>query len=151
MDYNTFEQNLWHGAGQGTANAALWYITLLDVLVDAYYDHIQPSTLQDPTRNIEVIQSIKAFTDNVAMSASMLTNSLQDLIRTAQTQLCWWDMLIKVTGSELNPSKCCGTISTWQPDKFGILQQVHPNPNEIRLTLSDMDPKDQIPILPTVT
>jgi len=56
MDYNTFEQNPWHGAGQGATNAALRYITLSDVLIDAYHDHIQPSTLQDPTKNIEVVK-----------------------------------------------------------------------------------------------
>jgi len=44
-DYNTFEQNPWHGAGQGAANAALWYITLLDVLINAYHEQTQPCIL----------------------------------------------------------------------------------------------------------
>jgi len=40
-DYNTFNQHPWHGAGQGTANAALCYIILLDTLIDAYHEKIQ--------------------------------------------------------------------------------------------------------------
>jgi len=32
-DYNTFEQHPWYGAGQGAADAALWYIVLSDSLL----------------------------------------------------------------------------------------------------------------------
>jgi len=93
-----------------------------------------------------VIKSIKAFIDDVAMSASKTTSSIQALKNEAQHQLRWWNDLIKVTGGELNPSKCCGTIAAWQPDKFGILCPVYHGPNEIKITLSEMDPQ-QIPKL----
>jgi len=126
---------------------SLWLWALSDVLINTYHDHIQPSTIQDPTKNLKVVKSIKAFIDNVTMSNSMNTNTIQDLTTAAQTQLWWWDMLIKVTGGELNPSKCCGTIAHWKPDKFGILCQAHPRPNEIKITLSDMALTHQIPIL----
>ncbi len=145
MDYNTFKHHPWHGAGQGAADTALCYIALSDVLIDAYHDHIQLSTIQDPTKNLKVVNSIKAFIDDIAMSTSTNTNTIQDLTTAAQTQLHWWNTLIKVTGGELNPSKCCGAC--WKPDKFGILCQAHPAPNEIQITLSDMAPKHQIPIL----
>jgi len=96
---------------------------------------------------IKVTKSIKAFIDDVAMSATMLSSRIQDLIMKVQTQLQWWDKQIKVTGGELNPSKCCRAIHTWQPDKLGILQAVQPNPDKMKITLSDKDPMDQIPIL----
>ncbi len=147
-DYNTFEQHPWHGAGQGAADAALRYIALSDVLIEAYHENIQLSTIQDPTKNLEVVKSIKAFIDDVAMSAGTANNTNQDLAKVAQKQLRWWDALIKVTGGELNPSKCCGVITQWQPDKFGILRQIHPEHNAIKITLSDMAPTQQIPILP---
>jgi len=38
----------------------------------------------DLAMTIKVAKSIKAFIDNVAMSASTLTNSLQDLVMKAQ-------------------------------------------------------------------
>jgi len=44
----------------------------------------------------------------------------------AQTKLDWWDQLVKVTGGELNPKKCCGLLYTWTPDKRGILQMQQP-------------------------
>jgi len=146
-DYNTFEQHPWHGAGQGTADAALCYISLSDVLIDAYHENIQPSTIQDPTKNLKVVKSIKAFIDDVAISAGMTNNTTQDLATVAQTQLQWWDVLIKVTGGALNPSKCCGAIAQWQPDKLGILRQTYPEHNEIKITLSDTALTQQIPIL----
>jgi len=42
LEYNTFEDHPWHGAGQGAANAALRYIALSDSLINAYHAHFQP-------------------------------------------------------------------------------------------------------------
>ncbi len=145
-EYNTSEQQPWHGAGQGAADAALWYIALSDVLINAYHDHIQPTNIQDPTKNLKLVKSIKAFIDDVAMSVNTQTNSIQDLAHQAQNQLRWWNDLIRVTGGELNPSKCCGAIAAWQPDKFGILRPAYLEHNEICMTLTDTDTQ-QIPML----
>jgi len=145
-DYNMFEQNPWHGAGQGAADAALQYIALSDVLIDAYHDHIQPSTIYDPTQNLKVVKSIKAFIDDVAMSVSTTINSVKELANKAQHHLRWWNDLIRVTGGELNPAKCCGAIVEWQPDKYGILRQIHHERNDIRMTLSETD-MQHIPML----
>jgi len=51
-DYNTFEQHPWHGAGQGAADVALWYIALSDSLIDAYHSKIQPWIIKDPTKSM---------------------------------------------------------------------------------------------------
>jgi len=50
--YNTFSQHPWHGTGQGAADAALWYIILLDTLIDAYHTKVAPSSLHDPMKRI---------------------------------------------------------------------------------------------------
>jgi len=68
-DYNTVEAHPWHGAGQGAANAALCYIVLSEMLVDAYHLHFQPWTMHDPTLTMTLLKSIKVFIDDVAMSA----------------------------------------------------------------------------------
>jgi len=44
-DYNTFTQHLWHGAGQGAADATLHYIVLSDTLINAYHTKITPQMM----------------------------------------------------------------------------------------------------------
>jgi len=39
-----------------------------------------------------------------------------------QSHLMWWAKLVKVTGGDLNPNKCCGLLYNWEPDKWGIFQ-----------------------------
>jgi len=68
--YNTFDQHTWHGAGQGAADAALWYIVLLDMLIDAYHSRIAPNSLHDPMKMIPVLRSLKAFIDDVVLHAT---------------------------------------------------------------------------------
>jgi len=120
-EFNTFENHPWHGAGQGAANAALRYIVLSDMLINAYHAHIQPSIIPDPTLTLTITKSIKAFIDDVAMSASDPSDNIEALIARAQTQLQWWSQLIQVTGGALNPKKCHAAIYTWNPDRHGIL------------------------------
>jgi len=72
VDYNTFEMSPWHGARQGAADAALRYIVLSNALIDAYHNQIQPWCLHDPTMTITIIKSIKAFIDDIAMSAGRM-------------------------------------------------------------------------------
>jgi len=69
LDYNTFDEHPWHGAGQGAADAALQYIVLSDSLIDAYHAKFQQWTMHDPTLTTVLFKSIKAFIDDVAMSA----------------------------------------------------------------------------------
>jgi len=146
-DYNTYEDHPWHGAGQGAADAALRYIVLSDSLIDAYHARFQPWTMHDPTLTITMLKSIKAFIDDVAMSAGGPVTSFPDLIHRAQTQLQWWTSLVRSSGGELNPAKCCCAIYHWTPDKNGILKPSTPAP-ETTIILSDPQTLTQpIPIL----
>jgi len=117
------------------------------VLIDTYHEQVQPTILHDPTLTLLVIQSIKAFIDDVAMATSTPSHSYNDLIQKAQNQLRWWNSLIKVTSGALNPTKCCSTIHIWQPDKLGILKKVQPKPTDPKVTLSKANPMDTIVIL----
>jgi len=122
-EYNTFSQYPWHGSGQGAADAALRYIALSDTLIDAYHSKIEPHRIYDPTHHIKILRSLKAFIDDVVLHTHhKLDSSIEDLQLRAQEKLTWWDQLVKVTGSELNPKKCCGMLYMWTPDKRGILQ-----------------------------
>jgi len=76
-------------------DAALWYITLLDAVINAYHTKITLQLLQDPTTLLHVMQSLNTFTDDVVFhaKANNLTNLLE-LMYQAQHQLSWWDQLI---------------------------------------------------------
>jgi len=87
QDYNTYEQYPWHGTGQGAADAALCYIALSDALIDAYHSKIQPNIIHDPTLTITIMQSIKAFINDVAMTAAVPSSDLTALVVRAQDQL----------------------------------------------------------------
>jgi len=145
-DYNTFENHPWHGAGQGAANAALRYIVLSDMLINAYHAHIQPSIIPDPTLTLTITKSIKAFIDDVAMSASDPSDNIEALIARAQTQLQWWSQLIQVTGGALNPKKCHAAIYTWNPDRHGILW-LATQPTEDKIVPDPHQPQECIHIL----
>ncbi len=148
-DYNTFENHPWHGAGQGAADAALWYIILSDTLIDAYHTKIAPTMMTDPTALIAVIRSLKAFIDNVILHASNPTDGpLQDLMQMAQTQLRWWDQLVQVTGGALNPKKCCGMMYHWEPDNQGILKLCTPDDPLPPITLIHRDTEQEVGFLP---
>ncbi len=149
-DFNTFENHPWHGAGQGAADAALRYIVLSDTLIDAYHAHIQPSIIPDPTLTLTITKSIKAFIDDVAMSAIDPSDDIEILIARAQTQLQWWSQLIQATGGALNPKKCHAAIYTWTPDKHGILRlatrtnddQIISDPNQPQERIQNLKPPD---------
>jgi len=146
--YNTFEQHPWHGAGQGAADAALRYIVLSDTLIDAYHTKVAPQLMHDPATLIAIQQSLKAFIDDVVLHAtSNAPDNLTELQQRATTQLTWWAQLVKVTGGDLNPTKCCGLIYHWEPDKRGILQLKLPSiPNDF-ISLCNNDQQHPIPIM----
>jgi len=122
-DYNTFAQHPWHGAGQGAADAALHYIVLSDTIIDAYHSKIAPSCLQDPTKAIIILRSLKAFIDDVVLHASEGPYATFETLRDrAAIQIQWWEQLVQVTGGSLNPKKCCAIMYSWNPDKSGILR-----------------------------
>ncbi len=135
VEYNTYENYPWHGAGQGAADAALRYIALSDALIDAYHSQIQPWIIHDPTLTITVVKSLKAFIDDVAMSVGGNSLSLPELVTLAQEQLQWWHDLIQASGGALNPKKCCCAIYTWKPDKLGILRVAATAPEEVDIIL----------------
>jgi len=147
-DYNTYADHPWHGAGQGAADAALRYIVLSDTLVDAYHSHFKPWTIQDPTLTITILKSIKAFIDDVAMSAGDTSLSFQELIQRAQSQLQWWNQLVRSSGGALNPTKCYCALYHWQPDKDGILRPSDPDPATTVIRVDPLNPTQQIPALP---
>jgi len=83
--------------------------------------------MHDPTSAITIQQSLKAFIDNVVLHATSCTHeTFTDLQQRAQIQLQWWAQLVRVTGGELNPTKCCGLIYHWEPNKYGILRLHRP-------------------------
>jgi len=100
-DYNTFDQHPWHGAGQGAADAALRYIALSDSLIDAYHSKIQPWIINDPTLTLQIVKSLKAFIDDVAMSISGENVPFTQMIQQAQTNLQWWTQLMQASGGAL--------------------------------------------------
>jgi len=101
--YNTFKSPPWHGAGQGAADAALRYIALSDSLINPYHSQFQPCILQDPTLTMQIIKSIKAFIDDMAMSTSDTCIQFPQLVELAQSQLHWWNHLVQSSGGALNP------------------------------------------------
>jgi len=143
-----YEENPWHGASQGAADATLHYIVLSDMLIDAYHSHFQPWTIQDPTLTITILKSIKACIDDVVMSAGDTSCPFQDLVQRAQSQLQWWNQLVQSSGSALNPSKCYCAIYHWQPNKDGILHQNDPDPATSLIRADPLNPTQQIPLLP---
>jgi len=147
-DYNTFDQHPWHGAGQGTADAALRYIMLSDSLIDAYHTKIQPWAIKDLTLTLTVFKSMKAFIDDVAMLTGGDHLSFEQLTQQAKTQLQWWNNLIRASGGALNPTKCCCAPYTWTPDTAGILRLdttvndavIAPCPNQLQQTIPVLKP-----------
>jgi len=105
LDYNTFENHPWHSARQGAVDAALHYIALSDSLINAYHSQFQPHILHDPTLTLQIIKSIKAFIDDVAMSASDQNLPFPQVVEQAQHQLHWWTSLVQSSGGALNPKK----------------------------------------------
>jgi len=145
--YNTFAQHLWHGAGQGAADAALQYIVLSNTLIDAYHMKMVPQIMHDPLQLITIQRSLKAFIDDVVLHASSPGyDDLAELQTCTQTQLHWRAQLVNVTGGKLNPKKCCGLIYTWAPDKYGVLKLQQPKIPPDFLSLSDGSSAQSIPI-----
>jgi len=70
------------------------------------------------------------------MSAGGISTGFPDLIHRAQEQLQWWTKLVRSSGGELNPKKCCCAIYHWKPDKNGILQPSDPALDSVTI-LSD--------------
>ncbi len=96
--------------------------------------------MHNPTTTIEILQSLKAFIDNVVLHAADSSNgTLNNLMTTAQNQLRWWNQLVKVMGGALNPKKCCGMLYQWAPDKNGILRLCSPTIKPPPITLSDAE------------
>jgi len=128
----------------GTVLARVWQmqpctisycLTWLSMLI---FLKIAPSCLHDPVKLIPVIQSLKAFIDDIVLHASDGPyDSLDNLHQRAMEQVQWWEQLIHITGGSLNPKKCCAIVYSWAPDQQGILC--------LMTTLPDNDP---IPISP---
>jgi len=79
-----------------------------------------------------IVKSLKAFIDDVAMSAGSTLMSLPELATHAQHQLQWWHDLIQASGGDLNPKKCCCAIYSWKPNKFGILSIAAPDQDKLQ-------------------
>jgi len=123
-----------HGMAQANAaDAALQYIALSDMLIDAYHTKVAPITMTDPMSNLTILRSLKAFINDIVLHASVTpTTTYETLKQKAQDQLRWWNKLVQVTGGSLNHKKCCAITYHWLPDQHGIL------------TLSPLDTNDTI-------
>jgi len=146
-NFNTFEQHPWHVAGQGAAIAALCYIVLSDTLIDTYHTKIAPRLINNPTCNLELIRSLKAFINDVVIHATSNPNkTLKDLQNRAKIQLEWWAQLVKVTGGALNPKKCCRIVYQWEPDKHGILCLIQPQLPTDYILIPNKNAQHPIPV-----
>jgi len=102
-DYNTFAAHPWHGAGQGAADATLQFIALSDMLISAYHTKVAPITMTDPTNNLTILRSLKAFINGIVLHVSVTPmTTYKTLKQKAQDQLHWWNKLIQVTRGSLN-------------------------------------------------
>jgi len=146
-EFNTFEFKPWHGAGQGAADAALRYIVLSDTLIDVYHGKIQPWTILDPTLTLPLLKRLKAFIDDVVMSAGGTGEILPDLIDKTQSQVQWWNALIQASGGALNPSKCCCMVHSWSPNKLGILHPTNPPMDTVQIAVASDPTAPKIPVL----
>jgi len=149
LDYNTFDNHPWHGAGQGAADAAICYIVLSDSLIDAYHSQFQPRILHNPTLTLQIIKSIKAFINDIAMSAGDQNLTFPQVVEQAQNQLHWWTSLVQSSRGALNPMKCCCAFYHWKPDKYGILRMADPKPADSIITIAPGPAQPTIPILAT--
>jgi len=88
-DFNTFDFHPWHGARQGTADAALYYIVLSDTLINAYHNKVAPTMMCDLTTMIKVLLcSLKAFINDIVLHAmNPAAGDINKLLNTAQTHL----------------------------------------------------------------
>jgi len=102
--------------------------------------------MHDPTLTIRIFKSIKAFINDVVMSAGG-PMSFHNLVHRAQAQLQWWTQLVQSSGGALNPQKCCCAIYHWTPDKNGILQPSDLTPESVTLLSNSTTPTQPIPLL----
>jgi len=136
-DYNTFTAHPWHGAGQGTADAALQYIALSDTLINAYHTKVVPTMLTGPMKNLTILCSLKAFINDIVLHTSANPpTTYETLKQQVQDQLRWWNKFVKVMGGSLNHKKCCTITYHWIPDCHGILTLSTPNEHDM-ITLED--------------
>jgi len=147
-EYNTFAQHPWHGAGQGAADAALWYIVLSDTLINAYHTKVALQMMHDPATLIKIQRSLKAFIDDIILHAtSNNADDITELQACMQSQLNWWAQLVRVMEGKLNPTKCCRLIYQWAPDKQGILQLKPPSIPHNFLSIQTGDHLQPIPMI----
>jgi len=94
-----------------------------------------------------LLKSLKAFINDVVMSASDVAMNFPQLINRAQTQLQWWNQLVHSSGGALNPAKCCCALYYWQPDHHGILHLTDPDPAASVITVEPGAASKSIPVL----
>jgi len=104
--------------------------------------------MHDPTLTTKIFKSLKAFIDDVAMSAGGPT-LFPALIQRAQAQLQWWNQLVRSSGGALNPAKCCCAVYYWAPDKHGILRPADPAMETLQIHPDPATPTQTIPVLTT--
>jgi len=118
LEYNMYNNHPWHIAGQGATDAALWYIALSDLLINAYHSQFQPCILHDPTLTLHIIKSIKAFIDDVAMSAGDWHTPLPLLVDKSTSSATVVESACPVFGRCTEHQKCCCTFYYWQLTKM---------------------------------
>jgi len=129
-DYNTYADHPWHGVGQGAADAVLRYIALSNTLIEAYHTKVAPQMISNPSNSLTIIQSLKAFIDDVVLHATQAHTSYLTLQQQVQSRLRWWNQIVHVMGGALNHKKCGAITYYWKPDKHGILALSQPDEAE---------------------
>ncbi len=153
------EQNPWHGAGQGTGDAAPRWVVQSHSLITAYHAEAKLWSLPNPTTNETLTMGIDAFMDD---TNHLLGNPIDDRLSTilpdAQYNLDLWQGLIQASGGTLNPAKCSWTPFLWHYDRHGEPRLVDPPPRPqyhmtapdrhgVRHTLHRNKPADAVRLL----
>jgi len=132
-DYNQHSsQNPWHGAGQGTGDAAPRWVVQSHSLITAYHSQATLWSLPNPVTHSTLPMGIDAFMDD---TNHLIGNSSDDHLHTilpdAQRNLDLWQGLIQASGGTLNPSKCSWTPFLWHFDRNGNPRLVDPPPSSL--------------------
>jgi len=103
--------------------------------------------MHNPTLTMTLLKSIKAFIDDVAMSAGEKSLPFPVLLQRAQSQLQWWTQLVCSSGSALNLSNCYCALYLWLPDKDGILCPFDNDLTDSQIQVDPLVPSQTIPVL----
>jgi len=130
-EYNQYsEQNPWHGAGQGTGDAAPRWVVQSHSLITAYHSKATLWHLPNSVDGTTIPMGIDAYMDDTNhLMGNSQDDHLHTILPSAQKNLDLWQELIQASGGTLNPTKCSWTPFLWHFDKHGNPRLVDPPPS----------------------